>query len=484
VAKRDYEIVPDIRLLETIGEANYTIPEAVGELIANCFDARHPNTKMNIQVEVSPTQITISDNGIGMDERVLSESLRLAVQMDQIRGTSASRKGTYGLGMKAACSSLGKNWTISTKMADSDEYYFLEIDLKKWNSQKDRAAWKVSIDSEKWKKGSGPLGYTKHGTQIAISNLKDNDPMISAIVHQLSMAYKPHLEQGDVISVNGTEVLPMQYNLIDNKKFEINEKIGNHVITGWYGLDIKTHNDNFYGINIYKESQLVESWNKDFIRAHLMNSRVVGEVNSTIFQANFHKKGLQKNTEDWKQVKALMSELLRPAMKASGAMAQNKHDNTRQAKAMQALEGALGNANAAMHGAQDSIVPGNEEAPQSSGARDKSKVIVGGSHTNLQVGDEEISISYIFTPVNDNELPWGYIFDDGKNDLQAIVNTNSDIWRSIKDEKMVGILAAAEAVVCFLIDKRGYTFNSAWEIRNKWLTLSLRTSAKSAEAVK
>jgi hypothetical protein len=478
MGSKSVNITPDIRLLETIGEANYTIPEAIGELIANCFDARLRDTKMVIDVVVSADEISITDNGTGMSSQILGESLRLAVEMDKVKGNTQPRKGTYGLGMKAACSSLGKNWGIYTRPEASKDFYYLEIDLKKWNGQKDRGLWQITIHDEKWIKSNPYIGGISHGTKIVITNLKDKNPIVSAIVAQLGMAYKPHLEHGDVIRVNGNAVMPKAYDLIENKKYPIDTTVDGHKITGWFGLDIKTHNDNFYGINIYKENQLVESWNKDFIRAHLMNSRVVGEVNSTIFQANFHKKGLQKNTDQWKSVKAVMAEILKPAMKASGDMAKNKNDGTRQAKAMQALEGALGNATVAVSGSQE--IDGTEDVSENQKAK-KDKVEVSGSHTSLLIGDDEITISYFFAEVNDSELPWGYIFDEEKNDLQAIVNIESDIWKSIKDEKLLGILAAAEAVVAFLIEHRGYKFGTAWEIRNKWLTMSLKNGLKKIE---
>jgi hypothetical protein len=177
-------------------------------------------------------------------------------------------------------------------------------------------------------------------------------------------------------------------------------------------------------------------------------------------------------------VKAVMAEILKPAMKASGDMAKNKNDGTRQAKAMQALEGALGNATVAVSGSQE--IDGTEDVSENQKAK-KDKVEVSGSHTSLLIGDDEITISYFFAEVNDSELPWGYIFDEEKNDLQAIVNIESDIWKSIKDEKLLGILAAAEAVVAFLIEHRGYKFGTAWEIRNKWLTMSLKNGLKKIE---
>ena len=90
------------------------------------------------------------------------------------------------------------------------------------------------------------------------------------------------------------------------------------------------------------EKQLVEAWNKDFLRAHLMSSRVVGEIDLPFVAANFHKLGFNKTSEEWRLVKKYMTEALKPAVKASGRMAQGKKDNLRQAKAIRGLDLALG----------------------------------------------------------------------------------------------------------------------------------------------
>ena len=166
--------------------------------------------------------------------------------------------------------------------------------------------------------------------------------MVTAITEKLGMAYKPHLEIGDSINVNSEPVTPKTFSLVENRRYEIDLDINGFRVTGWYGLDTKTHNSGDYGINIYREKQLVEAWNKDFIRAHLMSSRVVGEIDLPFIAANFHKLGFNKTTEEWRLVKKFMSDALRPVVKASGQMAQNKKDNLRQAKAIRGLDLALG----------------------------------------------------------------------------------------------------------------------------------------------
>jgi hypothetical protein len=47
--KKSVSIVPDIRLLVDIGAANYTVPEAISELIANSIDARPGEQLLDIE---------------------------------------------------------------------------------------------------------------------------------------------------------------------------------------------------------------------------------------------------------------------------------------------------------------------------------------------------------------------------------------------------------------------------------------------------
>ena len=60
-------------------------------------------------------------------------------------------------------------------------------------------------------------------------------------------------------------------------------------------IDKQTHNDGDYGFNIYRHSQLVETWCQEWFAAHLMTSRIIGEVNMDFIDATFFKQGLQQS---------------------------------------------------------------------------------------------------------------------------------------------------------------------------------------------
>lgn len=473
---RKFDITPDIRLLVDIGEANYEVPQAISELIANSMDARFEENQVLVDVEINDEFISITDNGKGMTEQILAEALRLAAQMDSVTGNTKARKGMYGLGLKAACASLGKHWEIVTKPANDANQYSVEIDLSKWLKKRDRNNWEVEVKTGRHTRGEGLIGHLEHGTCVKISKLKQNFLMVTAVIEKLGMAYKPHLEGIDEITVNKTPVTPKVFTLVENRRYEIDIEINGHQVTGWYGLDTKTHNSGDYGINIYREKQLVEAWNKDFIRAHLMSSRVVGEIDLPFIAANFHKLGFNKTTEEWRLVKKYMTEELKPVVKASGQMSQNKQDNLRQAKAIRGLDVALGlisNEDQDFDGVSDT---GTEfEAPKKT--QKKPTNVISGNYQTLKIGEDEIPISYVFERL-DETIPWDFIYDEDSGDLQAVINTQSLVYTETTDVELIARLALAEAVMGYSIKHRGADYSKAKENRDNWLHLAISSKRK------
>ncbi len=468
---KKFDITPDIRLLVDIGEANYEVPQAISELIANSMDARFDEERVHVKVVINDEFISITDNGKGMTEQILGEALRLAAQMDSVTGNTKARKGMYGLGLKAACASLGKNWEIVTRPQNDPNQYSVEIDLIKWLKKQDRKNWEVEVKTEKFRQGVGPIGHLKHGTSIKISNLKENFLMVTAVVEKLGMAYKPHLEVGDTISVNDEPVLPKTFTLVEDRTYEIDIEINGHRVTGWYGLDTKTHNSGDYGINIYREKQLVEAWNKDFIRAHLMSSRVVGEIELPFIPANFHKLGFNKTTEEWRLVKKFMTEALKPVVKASGQMAQNKKDTLRQAKAIRGLDIALGLVSSDDENF-DGVTDIGSSSPGERPTQRKPSNVVSGNYQTLKIGEDEIPISHVFERLHES-IPWDFIYDPESGDLQAVINIESLVYTETKDVEFIAMIALAEAVMGYSIKHRGADFYKAKENRDNWLHLAI-----------
>lgn len=480
MSKEKFNVTPDIRLLEAIGSASYAAPDAVCELIANSFDARPNEEVLVIDVSVGSGVVSIVDNGIGMTKKILSEAMRLSADMDKVTGNTKTRKGMYGLGMKAACSSLGFKWEIITRHLDDPKNdLVLHLDLKNWLSKSERDSWEIEIETIPRDK-KGPLGSRAHGTAITVSALRDGNPMPGAIIEKISQAYGPHLASGDRILVNGQLAHPREFNLEEDRRWEIDLRCGDsgeYRITGWVGLDSKTHNDGLYGINIFRHGQLVDAWNKKWFRAHLMTSRIVGQVNLDFVAANFHKQGFDTTSVEWKLATEVMTTFLKPVAKASGDMSQGKKDPSRKTKAIQALDGALGVARSGQVGVPGLLVSEDNDADSKVedkpiGKKRDRREQIGGSLQNLEIEEHSFTLSFDVEVLDDASIPWDYIYDDG--DLLAILNSESTLYKSFnRDFPALGTIALSECVVAFLVKERGIEFSKAKEIRDRWLHVAL-----------
>ena len=79
MSKRVVKNYPSPRLMETIGATNQKPAEAIGELVANCFDARYNDEKLNITIDMRNGNIVVMDNGKGMTAEIGRASCRVRV---------------------------------------------------------------------------------------------------------------------------------------------------------------------------------------------------------------------------------------------------------------------------------------------------------------------------------------------------------------------------------------------------------------------
>ncbi len=471
---KTYSTTPDPTMLEDIGAGSYTVPEALAELAANSFDARVDENKIRIDVYLSPEKISILDNGRGMDEEALADAMILGVKMDLIRPRQKPRKGLYGLGMKTACASLGRSYTITTKDVETGIVSRLSVDLEQWSSRAGDKTFKWEItpsilDNDE----SGILENMESGTLIEVTKLKDKTSVQGPVSQKLGHTYKPHLTTGDLIFVNGTQVPLQDFRLEPNSRVEINQRVnipesGSEIqITGWAGLDSKTHNDGVYGLNLYRNGQLIESWYKGWFRAHLMTSRVVGELHLDDLSTNFHKKGFDAQTPEWKIISAAMTQWLKPVVSASQNMNKNKNDPLKKEKAIIGMRKAMGIA---------PLLPSPLAFPADNGeitAADFVKNEASGiklRQNSILIGSDEIKLAHSLQPMGEEDyLPWDFVYDDENLELQTVINEDSPIYIAVGDEEFFAALAMADTLMTFLVSEMAVPFPKARELRDRWL---------------
>jgi len=97
------DITPDKSLVSKLGRTGYRTEQAVAELIDNSIDARlDGKTGIEVRLDFRMGRITVSDDGRGMGAKALADAFTIAKETDK------TGLGRFGMGMKSACSSLGR----------------------------------------------------------------------------------------------------------------------------------------------------------------------------------------------------------------------------------------------------------------------------------------------------------------------------------------------------------------------------------------
>jgi hypothetical protein len=490
----EFDISPDPTLMEDIGATSFSVADAIVELIANSVDARVDEEKLEIVVDVSPETIRVIDDGAGMSRDDLAEAVRLGVKMDQLRARSGRgrgpRKGMYGLGMKTAAASLGRRWAVHTRPAGGDEEHRVEFDLDAWRGQSGKRGfrWRVTIETGAHDP-EGPLGGRERGTAIVVTGVRERSPMPGPVLDKLGHAYKPNIENDDVILVNGEAARAPAYNVVENSRVEVDEELDEGKrVTGWIALDKQTHNDGRFGLNLYRRGQLIEAWNKDWFNPHPMTSRLLGELNVDFVQPNFHKQGFEKTTDDWKLLSNFMRDFLRPVVKASQEMSRGRNDEGKYVRATEGLRQAMGVAGdlGEISGGADAETPETSAGSEAStpglatGAETPADPYASGTDVEVEadtlvIDGSKIRLAVIVEDFQSEQTPWDYMFDKPSQELLAVVNANSSLFqRAQRDHELLGVLALADSVASFLVRERGFDADRARSIRDQWLHAALR----------
>ena len=477
MGKRVVKNYPSPRLMETIGATNQNPPEAIGELVANSFDARIGTEKLNIIVDMRNDMVAVIDNGKGMTFEVLEKAVCIAEDMSQHIERGEGAKGHFGMGFKTSCSTLGRYYEIYTRPADEEIEYHVGFDISDYSKRPSGAdAWDIVIEDLKPSNDS-PLKNLDHGSAFVISKLKDKNIMVSAVLSYLGEAFKGHIETGDIIRViddsGSHDAIPKKYSFIPGTKVEIDEIFGpndKYRVKGWMALDSQTHNDGLYGFNIYRHGQLVEKWDKSWFRAHLMTSRIIGEVDMDFLDATFYKQGVQQS-EDWEIVKYHMKEFLKPLVAASNNV--RKKGNINNPTELKKIISNLSK-DYDLPLPDDDVFPDNSKTKGKDGKQkvgEKIKTII--KEQSLILDDEEeIRITYL---EKNNEgtygAPFDYIFsdEDENSELQVVMFKEHPLWQKKIDSDVIEILATSDAIYRVLVEKLGRDTNEALKIRNEWM---------------
>ena len=272
MGKRVVKNYPSPRLMETIGATNQSPQEAIGELVANCFDARNKEEKLEISIDLRDNRIIVLDNGKGMTSEVLEKAVCIAEDMSLHIERGDGAKGHFGMGFKTSCSTLGYYYEIYTRPVGDNIEYHTAFDIKEYSTRPSGSnAWDVIIDDGK-PSISSPLKNAPHGTAFVISKLKIKDFPVSAVLEYIGNAFKGHIEQGDIIKVidetDCYQARPKTYSFLKGTKVKIDETFGpkgKYHITGVCIVDKNMTGETIDGIKVLASGDeisvyLCKSW--------------------------------------------------------------------------------------------------------------------------------------------------------------------------------------------------------------------------------
>ena len=294
IKKTKVDITPDKSLIKKLGLVGYRTEQAIAELIDNSIDARIGKRTEHIHVglDFGKRQITLADDGRGMNLDELKDALTVARETKN----QGETLGQFGLGMKSACSSLGKSFTITTTKQGRQPTFTARYDEDQWLGDESRDWSNFEIEEAKEE--------SKPGTRIKISNLKVPlyPNQLSNFRRRFGIRYGPHLKNGQIrIKVGSRDCKAVEPEL-EGTKQSINIKLPNgRKIDGWIGLLKKRSIKGDYGVHLYKRGRLIRAFEKFGIRNHPEVAKIIGKISLDHVPVNFHKTGFLEDSLEYKE---------------------------------------------------------------------------------------------------------------------------------------------------------------------------------------
>jgi len=302
---KEIDITPHKSLMPKMGKAGYSVSEAIAELIDNSLDARYNNKLLHVRIVLKPDLIAVVDDGIGMGEDIAAKALKLA------HSEKKNQLGEFGLGLKTACQSLGKKFTVTTKPKNIEEEYILTFDEDEWTKNGD------------WQKH--PMGIrkvnnkTESGTNVLVEklNIKFYPNLVTNIKNDLALRFAPFIYNNELkLMVNNLICEPYSFELTEEEKekFEIELPNGDK-IGGWRGL-LKNPggagNKGFYGFNTFRRGRLITYYDKIGFNPHPEVRRIVGEIHMDNVPVTHNKREWIRESSEYILVKEQMEKFMKP----------------------------------------------------------------------------------------------------------------------------------------------------------------------------
>ncbi|QQR82441.1 ATP-binding protein [Candidatus Campbellbacteria bacterium] len=295
------DISPHRSIMTKISQTGYSIQEALAELIDNSIDARVPEKKLVVKVDITNDEIIISDNGKGMTEEQAAKAIRLGFSEKK------SQLGEFGLGLKTSTSFLGKGFMLITTPEDSSEEYILEYDEDHWLEHGDWNKYPFIINNE--------IDPEKSGTTVIIKRLKVNfsEKLLNGIKDEFGLRFGPFIKNEELELIFNQEVCqPFVPVILDNKKNEFTFEFEGGTAKGWWGYQLVGLNKSYYGFHTYRRGRLVTTYDKMGLTPNQDIKQIIGDLHIEGIPITHDKKGWLKSSAQFKDLESKMREYFKP----------------------------------------------------------------------------------------------------------------------------------------------------------------------------
>lgn len=212
------------KLLNSLRHSQYSNLSAIEDLVDNSIDAKASQIWIEINGDKNIDNIVISDDGIGLEENVLMEAIKLGSNTEK---NPNSDLGRYGMGLITASISLCKKLDVFTKSKSQNEILAATQDLDeveknnsftaqigKLDEVRSKIFEKHIMDLEKQNPLPGDnniqINTFNHGTQIKLSKIDradyNKDALIKKLVPKLSQTFRTFIDASLGIYVNGIKL--------------------------------------------------------------------------------------------------------------------------------------------------------------------------------------------------------------------------------------------------------------------------------------
>lgn len=493
MAKKSHDITPDLSLMPKLGQSGYSSPQAIAELVDNSIDARINGSILEVNIKIDKNAISVADNGIGMNEKILANSLTLA------HSKKNNMLGEFGLGLKTACNSLGRRFEVISSPEGDNKQYSIVFDQEEW-LKKAKKKWEIDIESLATEKSN-------HFTIVKIEKLVRHSPQLAVVLKRdFERRFAPFIERKEVnIKVNGKNCNPRQHELIkgSKKEFEIiinEDRFKNQKIYGWYGLLKEGSNKGLYGFHTYRRGRMITTYDKIAIGEHPTISRIIGEIHMDFVPVTHNKKEFEKESEIYltcvKYLIKKFKELLKEARKKSGQDKITKNVKNEldiwEDKISQAVKTPDLKYYTSLVDPKTGMIKSDEGEEEDLPAEKREKNVnnkgtIDPQNTDqirmpkkenenkkktIKVKGKTFEFEHVFSSLG-QEAPWKqYDFDKKKRKLVIYTNTDFPAYMATKDHVFYAVLHIAESISEVMVNEAGEEVSNVQDVRETILRVA------------